>query len=102
MAAYFVASYDVSDPYTYAKYNPGGMPQIMESMTRHGGEVLTAGTGADWIAGARQTSVIIKFPSVESAHAWVKDPQYDEVKGLRLDSTTNCVEFIAPAFVPPS
>ncbi|MBN4049472.1 DUF1330 domain-containing protein [bacterium AH-315-N03] len=102
MPAYFVASYDVTDPEAYAKYSPGSIPTIMSTMTKHGGKLLAAGTENTWIAGERKTLVIMEFPTVEAAQAWEADEEYAKVKPIRLGSTGNRVEVIAPGFVPPS
>lgn len=101
MSAYLIASYDVSDPTTYAKYNPGSLGLIMETVGRHGGTVLAAGTDHHWMAGDRHALVMIEFPSVDAAKAWEADPDYATVKSLRLESTSNRFEVISPKFQPP-
>ena len=55
-----------------------------------------------WLHDERGVTVIIKFPSVDAAQAWLDDPAYAEAKKLRLASTENIVCFIAPEFVMPS
>ena len=42
MAGYFIASYDVSNADTYAKYNPGSLDVIMGTVAKHGGKLLVA------------------------------------------------------------
>ena len=101
MAAYLIASYDVADPDEYAKYNPGSMPVIMQTVTKHGGIVLAAGGPCDWLAGERQALVVIEFPTVEAAKAWESDPDYAPAKAIRVASTTNRVEVITAKFQPP-
>ena len=102
MAAYLIASYDVSDPDEFAKYNPGSLPVIMQTIQKHGGKVLAAGGPAEWFAGDRHALVIIEFPTVDAAKAWEDDPDYAPAKAIRVASTTNRVEVITAAFVPPS
>ena len=53
MAGYFIASYDVSNADTYAKYNPGSLEVIMGTVAKQGGKLLVATDQATWIAGER-------------------------------------------------
>ena len=101
MPGYFIATYDVTDPDTYAKYNPGSMPTIMETIGKHGGKVLAATGDAHWLEGQRHVVVVIEFPDVESGVAWRNDPQYAEVLPIRLGATTNIVEMVVPHFEMP-
>ena len=102
MAGYFMASYDVSNADTYAKYNPGSLEVIMGTVAKHAGKVLVATDQATWIAGERKMVVIMEFPTVEAAQAWLDDEDYGKVKGFRIDGTSNRFEVIAPQFVPPA
>jgi uncharacterized protein (DUF1330 family) len=101
MTAYAVFTYDVKDPDTYAKYNPGSMGVILETLGKHGGEILAATGDSHWVEGSRHVTVIIKFPSVDAAKAWIDDPDYAEAKAIRLSSTENIINFVAPEFAPP-
>jgi uncharacterized protein (DUF1330 family) len=100
MAGYFITSYDISDPATYATYSPGGMPILMKTLARHGGKILVVGPGAEWDTGARESLLVIEFPDTDAAHAWVNDPEYAALKKIRVASTTHRMEVIAPSFTP--
>ena len=102
MSAYAFITYDVSDAETYAQYSPGGLPTIRATVTRHGGKVIVAGGENTWLEGARKALVVIEFPTTAAALAWEEDPDYAPLRAIRLKSTTNVVEVIAPAFVPPA
>jgi len=103
MSAYFVVTYNISNQDEYAKYNPGSMPTIVQTITKHGGEILVAGHDCVRLNGDEQdVKVIIKFPSSEAAQAWHDDPDYAEAKAIRLGSTTNINAFIIDQFAPPS
>lgn len=102
MSAYLIIAYDVSDPEEFAKYNPGSLNLIMQTLTKHGGKPLSAGGDSEWLTDKRQVVVVIEFPSAEAARAWEEDPDYAEAKAIRLRSTSNRFELIAPQFVPPS
>lgn len=102
MAAYLIISYDVSDLDVFQQCNPGSLPVITQTMTKHGGKPLAVGGDNDWEAGHRQQVIIMEFPTKDAAHAWENDPDYAAAKALRLASTTNRFEVIAPEFVPPA
>ena len=75
MSAYMIAQIDVHDPEEYQKYLAGFFP-IFE---KYGGELLATSKGeTEVIEGAWSLprTVIMKFPSVERARAWVDDPDY--------------------------
>jgi len=46
--------------------------------------------------------VVVGLWGVGSAKAWEDDPDYAPAKAIRVASTTNRVEVITAAFVPPS
>lgn len=102
MAAYLVIAYDVSDPDTYAKYSPQGMPVILQTLTKYGGKPLVVGPATEWLEGQRQALVVIEFPTVEAAHGWENDPEYATIKVHRMAGTTNKIEAVAPQWTPPS
>jgi uncharacterized protein (DUF1330 family) len=90
MAAYFIASYDIHDHDTFAKYNPGGIETIMATLTRHGGKLLCVGINPEWLGSDRRdTLVVLEFPDREAALAWHEDPDYLPVRAHRLASTNN-------------
>lgn len=45
--------------------------------------------------------MLIEFPTMEDAIAWEADEEYAPAKAIRVGSTTNRVEFVASAFMPP-
>lgn len=91
MAAYFIAQIDVHDPDEYKNYLAGFMP-IFE---RHGGEMLaTSRSETEVIEGAwaHPRTVIMKFPSLEHAHRWHDDPDYQALaEHRRRSARTNLV-----------
>jgi|GEM_PF-518274 len=102
MPAYLIATYNIADPETYAKYNPGSLGVIMKTIGKHGGQVLIAGHDCVRLAGdEKDVKIMIKFPSSDAAIAWDDDPEYAEVKGLRLSSTKDIDCYIIDEFVPP-
>ncbi len=102
MPAYFIASYDIHDHDTYAKYNPGSMPTILGTLERHGGKVVTVGVEPEWFADSKRDAlVVLEFPTREAALAWHEDPDYLAVRQFRLDATKNILACVLDGFVPP-
>ncbi|MHC4839471.1 MAG: DUF1330 domain-containing protein [Planctomycetota bacterium] len=99
MAAYIIATYDVTDPDAIAPYVPGVMPLLQ----KHGAEVLVADKESTAAEGdARHVVVVLKFASQEAAKAWYEDPDYEPLKKMRVGATANTSLFFANEFVPPT
>ena len=68
----------------------------MKTVQKHGGETVFAGQ-PDVLTGSIGSSVVcIKFPDAGAAKAWLADPEYAPANSIRLESTTNVTEFVAP------
>jgi uncharacterized protein (DUF1330 family) len=92
MSVYYINSYDIVDMEDFKRYGPLVAPLLR----KYGAEVLVADTGALSIEGqARQMNAIIKFPSEKSALDCYSDPEYAEIKKIRINSTTNCTMLLA-------
>ena len=98
MAVYLVLTYDVTDADRYAEYNPGSIPAIMETVTKHGGAPAFAGHPEFLTGTEAATSVGITVPDADAAKAWLDDPDYAPLKAIRLESTANINSYIIPAF----
>jgi uncharacterized protein (DUF1330 family) len=85
MSAYMVAQIDVIDPEGYQAYLAGFLP-IFE---RYGGELLaTSKSETEVVEGewAYPRTVIMKFPSLDHAHRWHADPDYQALAEHRRRS----------------
>jgi len=99
MSVYIIASYDISDPEGYEHYVPGVVPLL----AKHGAEILVASYDARAIEGdKRGVYVVLRFASEQAALAWYNDPDYEPVRKIRLDSSTNGTMVLAGEFVPPA
>ncbi|WP_028868888.1 DUF1330 domain-containing protein [Psychromonas arctica] len=95
MTAYFVITYDITDPLKYAQYNPGSNHITGSTVAKHGGEIIVASNDVLRLHGAETAmKVIIQFPSREAAQAWDNDADYAKAKAIRLASTKNINAFI--------
>jgi len=91
MSAYMVGQLRIHDPQEYEKYLAGFLP-VFE---RHGGKLLAVSKSetevieGEW---AYPRTVIMKFPSVEHAHRWHDDPDYQALaEHRRRSAETNLV-----------
>ena len=75
MTALWIASSEVNDPETYAKYTA----IAMEAIEAYGGVFLVRGGDCTQLEGrGRARNVVIRFPSLEVAEACYNSPRYQE------------------------
>jgi len=99
MAVFLISSCNIEDPERYATYAPGVMPLLQ----KHGAQVLAADNELTALEGpARDTTVILKFPSKEAVQNFYDDPEYAPLKEIRLGSTSNGSVLLVKEFVPRS
>jgi uncharacterized protein (DUF1330 family) len=96
MAAYFVLMQEIDDIERYrAEYLPGMWPFL----EKYGAELLVAGFDAEPAEGDPPNStIVIRFDSVETAHAFFADPGYLPLKEVRLSVTSRGAAVIAREF----
>jgi uncharacterized protein (DUF1330 family) len=86
MAVYLINSYDITNPEVFIQYGPKVLPIIL----KHGGRVLASDVSGVAIEGkAKRMNAIIQFPSEEAVQNCYSDPDYQPVKQIRINSTTN-------------
>jgi uncharacterized protein (DUF1330 family) len=97
MAAYFIASYRVTDPAGYEAYVPAVIPTLMAA----GCEILAADYASQVIEGApSEITVILKFASKEAGMAWYNSPEYQAIKHHRTDNSEGTA-VIVDQWTPP-
>lgn len=95
MRVYYMNSYDIIDMDEYQKYGPLAVALIM----KYGGEVLASDTAGIAVEGqARNMNAIITFPSEEAALGCYNDPEYQEVRKIRINSTADCTMVLVKRF----
>ena len=83
---YYIGSYDIVKPELFKDYPP----RVMELLPKYGGQVLASDTEAFVVEGtAKQMNAIIRFPSKDAVLGLYNDPDYQEAKRIRQDSTSN-------------
>jgi uncharacterized protein (DUF1330 family) len=81
MAAYVIASIEVTDPVTYETYRKG----VAATIAQHGGRFLARGGGVLHLEGSfvPKRVVILEFPSMVAAKTWYASPEYAPLLALR-------------------
>jgi len=82
MVAYAIGQLNIHSPEEYQAYLKGFLPLFQ----KHGGELLaTTNQSTEVMEGswAHPKTVIMRFPSLEAAHAWHDDPAYQELAEIR-------------------
>ena len=97
MPAYVINDMVVTDPVLFEEYKKLSPPTVAQ----YGGRFLARGGSTDTLEGewSPKRLVIIEFPSVAQARAWVDSPEYAPAKRLRQMTTISnliVVEGVAP------
>ena len=91
MNTYVLAQIQIDDLEEYQNYLAGFMPVFQ----RHHGELLATSKNETIViegSWAYPSTVIMKFPSVKNAQAWIDDPEYKALAEYRHRSAqTNLV-----------
>ncbi len=99
MSAYFILTQDFTDLDAFKR---DYIPKVGPFVEKYGGEVLVASFDAEVLEGEPSKGVVvIRFPSEQAIHDFENDPEYQPVKQIRFDLTTNGKAVLAPAFVRP-
>ena len=98
MAAYLVVNYRITNAEGIAKYREAVDAQLLEA----GFELLVANDEVEAIEGSpAPTIVVLKFESVEAAKKWYNSPEYQAIKPLRLNATTDSWAALSEGFQMP-
>jgi uncharacterized protein (DUF1330 family) len=86
MSAYLIAVETVHDEAMFAEYRK----HVIATLEAFGGRFVARGGKLTVLEGEWQhpRTVIIEFPSRESAEGWYKSADYQKIIGLRLKSTS--------------
>lgn len=98
MTAYVIAEIEVTDPAVYERYKqlaPAGAAAYGGRYLARGGRTVALEGG--W---APTRLVVLEFPSLERAQAWLDSPEYAPAKALRHQSARTrmvVIEGLPPA-----
>lgn len=81
MTAYVIVDIQVTDPVGYADYKEAAQWTIPV----YGGKYIARGGKTETLEGDWQSNrlVLLEFPSVEQAKAWLNSPEYAPARALR-------------------
>jgi uncharacterized protein (DUF1330 family) len=81
MSAYVIVEIEVTDPVGYEEYKK----QAAATVHQHGGKYIVRGGNAEVLEGDWQPKriVILEFPSMERAKAWLNCEEYREPREMR-------------------
>ena len=93
MSAYVIVDIQVHDAARYETYKP----RAAATVAAYGGRYLARGGPVEVLEGNWQPGrlVILEFPSVEQATAWVNSEEYREPRALRHASAASNMVVIA-------
>ncbi len=92
MAAYIIATIEVTDPELFETYRA----QVSPTIDKHGGKYLVRGGDVEVLEGnqpARRT-VVLEFESLEKARGWYYSDDYAGPKELRIKATESNVMIV--------
>ena len=89
MAAYIIVHIDVHDPVRYETYRA----MAPASIRQYGGRYLTRGGAIEVLEGdwTPKRLVILEFPSVDQAEAWINSPEYAAPRKMRQKASRSNV-----------
>ena len=92
MAAYIIATIEVTDPEKFEVYR-GQVPATIE---KHGGKYLVRGGEVSVVEGDQpeRRTVVLEFDSLEQAKGWYYSDDYAGPKELRIASTISNVMIV--------
>lgn len=90
--AYFIIDVKITDPEGMTPYQA----KVAETYHPFGGERIVAGGLPDHLEGDAPLGriVIVRFPSLEQAHAWHDSPVYQAILGHRLAAAESHAYFV--------
>ena len=91
--AYILVDVDIHNPEIYESYKK----QVVPIVTAFGGEYIARGGALDVIQEELWSPtriVLLKFPSMAKAKAFIESPEYAPVKQMRMDNSTGTLVIV--------
>ena len=99
MPAYVINDMEVTDPALFEEYKKLSPPTVAQ----YGGRFLVRGGRTETLEGdwVPRRLVILEFPDMQSAQAWIDSPEYAPARRLRqLSSNSNII--VVEGAAPPA
>ena len=91
--AYILVDVDIHDPEIYESYKQ----QVVPIVKVFGGEYIARGGALDVVQDELWSPtriVLLKFPSMAKAKAFIESPEYAPVKQMRMDNSTGTLVIV--------
>jgi uncharacterized protein (DUF1330 family) len=87
VAIYFISDISVHDSVRFKKY----ADLVPELISKYGGTYVVRASEIDVREGSwnPERLVVVKFPSIGQAHAFLNDPDYQSLAAIRQESATS-------------
>ena len=98
MPAYVINDMDVTDPQLFEEYKKLSPPTVAQ----YGGKFLARGGRTETLEGgwSPRRLVILEFPDMASAQAWIDSPEYAPARRLRQRSSNSNIVLVEGAAPP--
>ena len=98
MPAYVINDMDVTDPQLFEEYKKLSPPTVAQ----YGGKFLARGGRTETLEGAwsPRRLVILEFPDMASAQAWIDSPVYAPARRLRQRASNSNIVLVEGAAPP--
>ena len=98
MPAYVINDMEVTDPQLFEEYKKLSPPTVAQ----YGGRFLARGGRTETLEGewSPKRLVILEFPSMEQARAWVESSEYAPARALRQRSSRSNIIVVEGAATP--
>jgi uncharacterized protein (DUF1330 family) len=99
MSAYCIFTHTVTDLERFAQEY---VAPVMPFLVKHKAEVIVADLDARPLQGNPAKGVVVlRFPSEKAIEDFLGDPDYQPIKKIRMNLTTNASVVMAPEFKMP-
>lgn len=87
MPAFVLVDINVHDPVRYEEYKKLAAPTV----ALYGGKYIVRGGKVETLEGKWSPTrlVILEFPSVDQAKAWLNSPEYSPIRKIRHETATS-------------
>ena len=98
MPAYVINDMDVTDPQLFEEYKKLSPPTVAQ----YGGKFLARGGRTETLEGgwSPRRLVILEFPDMAQAQAWIDSPEYAPARRLRQRSSNSNIVLVEGAAPP--
>ena len=98
MPAYIINDMEVTDPQLFEEYKKLSPPTVAQ----YGGKFLARGGRTETLEGdwSPRRLVILEFPDIAAAQAWIDSPEYAPARALRQRSSKSNIVLVEGAAPP--